>query len=160
MGNWDFAFLAAVALRTAMVFVVLVIGVRKTGKRQTGEMNLHDLVLVLVLANAVQNAMTQGDARLSVALVSSGTLLVLGWIYELLVATRQTCQPWLAGVPTVIAERGHLLRGAMWQEGVTERELMAAVRDQGLMELAQVRLAVLEIDGSISVVPQEGLGGG
>ncbi len=72
------AFLAAVAVRTAIVFALLLVGVRLTGKRQTGEMNANDLLLVLVLANAVQNAMTQGNGRLAVALVSSGTLILLG----------------------------------------------------------------------------------
>ncbi len=155
MGNWDLAFLAAIAVRTAVVFGVLVVGLRITGRRQAGELNLHDLLLVLILANAVQNAMTKGDGRLSVALVSSGTLLGLGTLLAALQSRYPSCERFVVGVPTILAEGGRLNRRNMRREGVSEGELMAAVRDQGLADLSDVRFAVLELDGSISVIPWE-----
>ncbi len=158
MDDSGVGFLAAVAVRTAIVFVLLVVGVRATGKRQTGELNVHDLLLVLILANAVQNAMTKGDGRLSVALVSAGTLVLLGWLLATLTSRRPRCESWLVGAPTVLAQDGRAVRRHLHREGVSEGELMAAVRDQGLAGLAAVRLAVLEIDGTISVVPREEVG--
>src|SRR5581483_4955862 len=101
MDDSGFPFLAAIAVRTAVVFVLVTLGVRLTGKRQTGEMNVHDLLLVLVIANAVQNAMTKGDGRLSVALVASGTLLLLGWLFARLVDRYPALQAELAGAPAV-----------------------------------------------------------
>ena len=84
MAEGGVGFLAAIAVRTAIVFVVLVAGLRITGRRQAGELNVHDLLLVLIAANAVQNAMTRGDGRLTVALVSSGTLLLVGSLFAAL----------------------------------------------------------------------------
>jgi len=155
MDDSGFPFLAAIAVRTAVVFVLVTLGVRLTGKRQTGEMNVHDLLLVLVIANAVQNAMTKGDGRLSVALVASGTLLLLGWLFARLVDRYPALQAELAGVPTVLVQDGRPIRAHLRREGVSETDLMAAVRDQGLADLDHVKLAVLEIDGSISVIPRE-----
>lgn len=153
-------FLAEIALRTAIVFVLLVVGMRGTGKRQAGEMNVHDLLLVLIIANAVQNAMTKGNGHLAVALVSAGTLLAFGWWAATILARNPHWHAGLVGAPTVLVEEGRPLRANLDREGVTEDELMAAVRDQGLPNVSDVRLAILEIDGSISVVPRTRSRGG
>ncbi len=152
--------ITATVARTAIIFVAVVAGVRASGKRQTGEMNGRDLLVVLMLANAVQNAMTKGSGSLGVALASAGTLVLLGRLYATLTRRRPGWQAVLAGVPTVLAEDGRPVRRAMRREGVSEEDLMAAVRDQGLPDLAAVRLAVLEVDGEISVIPREKPGGG
>lgn len=155
MADSELPFLAGVAVRTALVFLLVVLGLRITGKRQAGELNLHDVLLVLLLANAVQNAMTLGDGRLTVALVSAGTLILLGLLFAHLVSRHPSWEPWAAGAPTVIVEEGRLIRANMRREGVTEGDVLAAVREQGLADLAGVKLAVLEIGGSISVIPRE-----
>ncbi len=147
------ASLASIALRTAIVFVLLVLGVRLTGKRQTGEMNLHDLLMIMILANAVQNAMTAGNPHLSVAIIAASTLILLGWLLAVAVGRHPSWQTWIMGAPTVLVQDGQMLPKNMRREGVSEAELMTAVREQGLAELARVKLAVLEIDGEISVVP-------
>jgi len=160
MADSQLSLLAAVAVRTAIVFVLLVVGLRATGNRQAGELNLHDVLLVLLLANAVQNAMTKGDGRLSVALVSAGTLVLLGWLFATLLSRHPAWERWAVGTPTVVVEDGRLLRRNLRREGVTEGEVLAAVRDQGVPDLAGVMFAVLEIDGSISVIPREPKPGG
>jgi uncharacterized membrane protein YcaP (DUF421 family) len=152
MASSGLSFLAAIAVRTAVVFLLLMFGLRVSGRRQAGEQNLHDLLLVLFLSNAVQNAMTKGDGRLGVALVSSGTLIVLGWLFASLQSRYPSWERRTVGTPTVIVEGGRVIRRNMRREGVTEQDLMGAVRDQGVADLAGVRLAVLEVDGSISVI--------
>ncbi len=154
MADSEFGFLAAIAVRTAVIFLVLVVGVRLTGRRQAGELNAHDVLMALLIANAVQNGMTKGDGRLAVALVSAGTLLVLGTLFAAVQSRYPACEKLVAGEPTVLVEGGRLVRANLRREGVTEGDLMAAVRDQGLADLSGVRLAVLEIDGSISVIPR------
>jgi uncharacterized membrane protein YcaP (DUF421 family) len=154
----DVGLLAAVAVRTAIVLLVLAIALRLTGKGQAGEMRTHDLVTVLVAANAVQNAMTQGDGRLSVALVSAGTMIFLGWLFATLTGHKPHWRRALVGVPTVIVEDGRVRRRDLRREGVSRDELRAAVRDRGLIDLADVRLAVLEVDGTINVIPWEAAG--
>ncbi len=149
------ALLAAVAARTFIVFVVLVVGLRLAGKRQTGELNTHDVVFILMVANAVQNAMTKGDGRLTVALVSAGTLMAAGVLHAAVLCRLPWLQPWAVGMPTVVVENGRAFRRSMRREGLTDHELMAAIRGQGLAGIRDVRLALLEMDGSISVIPRE-----
>jgi len=152
----DVGLLAAVAVRTAVVLGLLVVALRWTGKRQAGEMKSHDLVTVLVAANAVQNAMTRGDGRLGVALVSAGTLIFLGWLAATALGRRPGWQRPFVGVPTVIVEDGRPRGRDLRREGVSREQLEAAVRDRGLADVRDVRLAVLEVDGTISVIPWEG----
>lgn len=147
--------LSVIAGRTIVVLVALIAGIRLFGRRDLGGMNVYDLVLVLLLANAVQNAMTEGSGLLAVGIVSSGTLLA----FEILLGTLFSRRPWLEahliGRPTVIVENGRLDRGNMRRESVTDEELSAAMRSYGITDLRDVRLAVLEADGSLSIVPSD-----
>jgi uncharacterized membrane protein YcaP (DUF421 family) len=155
--------LAAIAVRTAIVLLALVVGVRVFGRRHAGEMNVYDLLLVLMTANAVQNAMTKANGHLAVALVSAGALLALGWLCGALTARRPALQARLLGSPTILVHDGRLVWPNLKREELTEREVMTELRKRGLTELDAVKLAVLEIDGSLSVVPKEhsaGEGGG
>src|SRR5256885_15832356 len=72
-------FLSLIAARTAVVALLLIVGLRLLGKRLLGQMNIYDLAMIMALANAVQNAMTHGKGDISVGIVSAGMLLVVGW---------------------------------------------------------------------------------
>ncbi len=148
-------FLAAIAARTAIVMVLLLFGIRIFGKRDMGGLNLLDLVLVLLLGNAVQNALTQGSGVLGVGLVSAGTLLVVSRAIGGLYARHPWLERRLMGEPTIIAADGKLDRQAMERQGVDDDELREAMRDMGFDDVEQIRLAVLEDDGEISIIPKE-----
>jgi uncharacterized membrane protein YcaP (DUF421 family) len=148
-------FLSTLAARTAIVLVVLVVGIRLFGKRQMGGLNVYDLVLVLALANAVQNAMTKSTSLLVGGLVTSGTLLILGWLLSRLFVGRPDAETRVCGSATILVQDGRLVAPNLRHEGVTADEVMAAVREYGLSRLDQVKLAVLELDGSLSVIPRE-----
>jgi len=154
MGEWDPIHLAAIATRTAILFAFLFIALRITGKRQFGEMNAHDLLLVVVACNAVQNGMTGQSPHLSVALVSAGTLFIIGLVLGLLTGRSNSRERGLVGVPTVLIENGRVIWRHLREQRVTDCELMAAVRGRGLADKNQVRLAVLEVNGTIGVVPR------
>jgi uncharacterized membrane protein YcaP (DUF421 family) len=89
----DVNLLTAVAIRTIIVLVALVAGARYFGPRQLGEMHSHDLLMVPLMANAVQNAMTKGDGHLGVALVSSGMLLLAGWLVGVATSRHPALEP-------------------------------------------------------------------
>ncbi len=152
--------LAAVVVRTAVVLLVLVVALRVSGKRHTGEMNVYDLLLVLIVANAVQNAMTRASGEVLVALVSASTLLALGWLVCMVSARWPPLQAKLLGAPTVVVQDGQVLWANLKHEGLTERELYTELRKHGLTAVAAVKLAILEVDGSLSVVPKEHSAGG
>ncbi len=155
MSDLGFGLLAGIAVRTALVFLFLIVGLRLTGRRQVAELNLHDLLLVLIVANSVQNAMTKGDGRLSVALVSAGTLIAIGLLLATLLSKYPSSEKWIVGEPTVLLEDGRTIRSQMRSAGVTDNELMAAVRQQKLTKLSEVKLAILEVDGSISAITRD-----
>ncbi|HEY8884117.1 MAG TPA: hypothetical protein VIO35_02300, partial [Chloroflexota bacterium] len=100
----ELGLLTVIAIRTAIVLVALVAGVRIFGKRQIGGMNVYDLVLVLLLANAVQNAMTEGSGNLGVGLVSAGTLLLADRLLGIVFTKRPELEGQLLGTPTVVVE--------------------------------------------------------
>ncbi|MGE5141540.1 MAG: DUF421 domain-containing protein [Rudaea sp.] len=148
-------FLSVIAVRTVIIVLVLVFAIRVFGKRDVGGMNLIDLVLVLLLGNAVQNALTTGSGELGVGLVSAAVLLIADRLMGILFVRRPWLERELFGGPTVIASHGKLDQAAMKHEDVSEDEILTAARAIGVRDLSGVRMAVLEEDGSISIVPEE-----
>jgi uncharacterized membrane protein YcaP (DUF421 family) len=142
------------ALRAIVVYVVLLLGLRLFGKREVGQFTLFDLVLVLLVANAVQPAITGPDTSLAGGLVIIAALLATNFV-----VARLDQVPFLRGVlqpmPATIVYDGHFIASRMRREGLDEDEVLSAVREHGLDKLEDVHLAVLEPDGSISVVPKE-----
>lgn len=144
-----------VVLRTAAIYLVMVLGIRLSGKREIGQFSPFDLVLILLIANAVQNSMVGPDNTLVGGVVAALTLLALNAGVGRLTETRPRVRKWLLGEPRVLVSDGQMLRDNMRREDVTEEELQAAVREHGFAEVSEVRLAVLEVDGTISIVPKD-----
>ena len=144
-----------IAGKTALIYIFLVAGLRLLGKRELGQMNIYDLVLIIILANAVQNAMVGDDTTLGGGLVAAVTLLILNRLFALAMLRSRKLEQFMVGGPVLIADKGHLLADRMRKEGITREQLMAALREHGLDRLDQARMCVLEVDGSISVVPND-----
>lgn len=144
-----------IALKTAIVYLFLVIGLRLLGKRELGQMSVYDLVLIIVIANSVQNAMVGPDTSLGGGIIAALTLLILNRGFTWLMLRHSEFRHWLIGEPILIARDGHLLWAPMRREGITREHVMAAMREHGIGSLDDVQIAVLEVDGSISIVPKE-----
>ncbi len=147
-------FLSLLAARTAIVFLFLVIGLRLLGKRQIGAMNIYDLALIMALANGVQNAMTGGKGDLWAGLVCAGTLLFLGRLLVTVFLRLPRLEQAVCGTPTVIINDGKVIEARMRREGITEAQLLTALRRHGLTTPGEAKMAVLEVDGTLSVVPK------
>lgn len=143
----------AVGTRTVIVSLYLILGLRLLGKRQMGQINIYDLALILLVANAVQNAMTEGLGSLGVGVASAGTLLLLGAGFSYLFVRLPRLEQRLIGTPTVIIRDGVLLKENARRENVTHDALMQILREHDLCQISDVRLAVLETDGTLSVIP-------
>jgi uncharacterized membrane protein YcaP (DUF421 family) len=142
-----------IVLRTALVYAGLLVGLRFAGKRELGQMTVFDLVVVLLIANAVQNAMTGPDFSVQGGLIAAAVLLILN---RLIASVRVHNESWgrlLEGMPTVLVQDGQFLDPRLRKEGLERSQIEMAIREHGIEDLADVRLAVLETDGSISVVP-------
>ncbi len=142
-----------IVLRTVAVYFVVLVGLRLFGKRQLGQMSVGDLVMILLIANAVQNAMVGPDTSLVGGLVAAVTLLVL----NLVVVRSLTRSPLWArvfeGEPTLLVKDGTYLDRSIRREGLAREEVDMAVREHGFASVSDVRIAYLEPDGTISVIP-------
>ena len=142
-----------IVIRTLIVYIVVLLGLRLTGKRQLGQVTPLDLVLLLLISNAVQNAMTGPDTTLLGGIVSAATLLAAHSLFSRLRLRVPAVRRALAGEPTPLIRDGRILADGMKRESITEDELLSALREHGVDDVAKVALAELEVDGSISVVP-------
>ncbi len=145
---WEFV------LRGAIVYAFLLILLRLTGKRQVGQLAPFDLVLLLVLSNAVQNSMNAGDNSLLGGLVSATTLIGLNFLVGLATYRSKKLEAIIEGRPQVLVHNGKALEDVMAWAKLTHHELNAAIRQAGCACVDDVQLAVLENNGSISVVPR------
>ena len=144
-----------VVVRTFVVYLALLILLRVTGKRQLGQMTPFDLVVLLLISNAVQNAMVGPDTSLASGLVAAAALVGVNSLVDRLWVRSARLRGLLGGTTTLLIHDGKLLEDHLRREGIDRDEVMQALREHGVDELAQVKDAVLEVDGTISVVPSE-----
>ncbi len=142
-----------ILLRTVAVYLVILVGLRLAGKREIGQLTVFDLVVLLLIANAVQNAMVGPDTSLAGGLLAAAVLLVINMLIARLGFRAPRLRRWLQGTPTLLVLHGETIQEHLRREGIDEEILMAALREHGVSDLSAVEMAVLETDGSISVVP-------
>jgi uncharacterized membrane protein YcaP (DUF421 family) len=139
-------------VRGVVVYAFLLAILRITGKRQVGQLAPFDLVLLLVLSNAVQNSMNAGDNSLVGGLISAATLVGLNYLVGLATFRSRKLEAIIEGRPQVLIHNGKLYQDVMARAQLTHHELHAALRRSGCSCVEEVRSAILENNGSISVV--------
>src|SRR5262245_49836118 len=142
-------------LRSTVVYTFLLLLIRMTGKRQVGQLAPFDLVLLLVLSNAIQNSMSGGDNSLTGGLVSALTLVTLNAAIGLATFRSKRLEALIEGRPQILIHNGKLYEQVMNDAKLTRHELNSALRQSGVECVEDVRTAVLENNGSISVVPRK-----
>jgi len=147
--------LPEVVLRTAIVYLFVVVALRLSGKREVGQMSVLELVVILVISDAVQNSMVGENTTLWGGLVAVVTLLALDFALKAVAKRSKTLSRAIEGEPRLLVRDGRLLSRAIKEEGLETEEVRAAVGSHGLVGPEDVRLAVLETDGSISVIPRD-----
>ena len=139
-----------ILLRTAVIYLLVLIGVRVSGKREVGQMTPFDLTLLLLLSNSVQNAMTGPDTSLAGGVVAASTLLILNYLIAEASGTNRRFRRFVQGQPSLLVHDGKVIDSHMAREHVSMDELHRALREHGIGCIEQTALAVLEVDGSIS----------
>ena len=142
--------LLQIVLRTAVIYVLVLVGVRLSGKREVGQMTPFDLTLLLLLSNSVQNAMTGPDTSLAGGAVAASTLLILNYMIARVSGTNRHFRRLVEGQPSLLVHDGKMIETHMAREHVSVDELHRALREHGISCVDQTALAVLEVDGSIS----------
>ncbi len=147
--------LLEIILRSAIVYVAVLAGLRLTGKREVGQMAPFELVLLILLANAVQNAMTGPDTSVSGGLVAAATLLVMNVIVTKLVFKSHGAKTLIEGDATVLIRNGKVLENNLKKEKLQSDDIQQALREHGVAKVDDVFLAMLEVDGTISVLKND-----
>jgi len=142
--------LLQVLLRTGAIYLLVLVGVRLSGKREVGQMTPFDLTLLLLLSNSVQNAMTGPDTSLMGGAVAACTLLLLNYLVADLSGLNRRFRKLIQGQPSLLVHDGKVIESHMAKEHVSMDELHRALREHGIGSVDQVALSVLEVDGSIS----------
>jgi len=142
--------LGGIVLRTAAVYATVLLGVRLSGKREVGQMTPFDLTLLLLISNAVQNAMTGPDNSLAGGIIAAATLLFLNYLIAEVSGGNRRFRKFIQGQPSLLVHDGQVIESHMAKEHVSMDELQRAMREHGIASLHDVALAVLEVDGSIS----------
>jgi uncharacterized membrane protein YcaP (DUF421 family) len=142
-------------LRSVFIYAFLVVALRVVGKRELGQANTLDLVVLLLVANAVQNGIIGNDISVTGAFIGAATLFVLN---EVLNRTTYAI-PWLSkaleGEPTVLIQSGKPVHRALFHAGISLPDLRAIARRQGYADLGEVHTAVLETNGVISMFKKD-----
>ena len=144
--------LGDIAIRTSIVYLALLVGLRLTGQRQLGQMSSFDLVLLLIISNAVQNAMVGPDTSLLGGLVAAAILIFWHQVIDRVRRTSRRASRLIAGEGIMLINNGNVLGEHLVRAGLTMDEVQQALREHGVGRIADVRLAVLEPDGAISVI--------
>ena len=140
---------------TLAVYLFIVIGIRIFGKKELAQLSVVDLVFILLISNAVQNAMVGPDATLIGGLVAASTLFVVNYTMKYLQYRFPGFGKVVQGDATMLVYEGKILDEHLRKAKISTDELMEAVREHGVKSVKDVDLAILEVDGSISVLSDQ-----
>ena len=143
-----------IVYRSVIVYAVIVLLMRLTGRRQLGQMTPFDLVLILLIANAVQNAMVGTDVSIFGGLIAAATLLATNAVVGGAVSRIPAFRRAVVGQPVLLVNGGVMVEENVRRAGLTDDLVLEAMREHGFGSLTDVHTAVLEIDGTISIIPR------
>jgi uncharacterized membrane protein YcaP (DUF421 family) len=144
--------LPEVALRTAIVYLFLVTAIRLSGKREVGQMSVLELIVVLIISDAVQNSMVGDNSSIWGGIVAVIVLLALDILLREISRRSRRVRTALEGEPRLLIRDGRLLSRAIKEEGLDVEDVRQAIREHGVARLEDVQMALLETDGTISVI--------
>jgi uncharacterized membrane protein YcaP (DUF421 family) len=144
-------------LRSVAIYAILLIIFRISGKRSLAQITTFDFVLLLVIGEATQQALLGNDFSLINAFMVILTLLGLDIGLSLLKQRSKTLERWMDDTPLVVVEDGRPLKERMDKARIDESDILAAARElQGLERMDQIKYAVLERSGGVSIIPKPG----
>jgi len=141
-------------LKTIVVYFALLIVLRLSGRRTLGQLSSFDLVVFLIIGGATQRALLGQDYSVVNALVVVVTLIVLDVGISLIERDWPIFAKIVNGSPLIVVERGQVLRERMRRARLTEAEVMSVARHHGLERLSDIKFAILEASGDISIIPE------
>lgn len=144
-----------IILRSAAVYLFMVLAIRFFGKKELSQLSTTDLVFIVLISNAVQNAMVGANSSLTGGIVAASVLFSLNYILKLLMFRSSAIKDMIEGKPVILVHNGMVDVSHLHQERITMDELEEAIREHGVDSYKNVKLAILEVDGNISVISGE-----
>lgn len=146
---WEFV------LRATVVYFVVLVMVRLSGKRTVGQFTPFDLLVVVLLGTAVQNSLIGEDVSLVGGLILAGTLIAWNWLVGFATARSRTLDRIAEGSPVLLGRDGELFDAVMRRQNISRLDVEEALRDNGLGKVSDAALITLEVDGTITVIPRK-----
>ena len=147
-----------IIIRTTVIFFFMWLLTRGMGKRELSQMTAFELLLLVTLGDLVQQGVTQEDMSVIGAMMAVGTIAFWALVFAFLTFKFKKARPVLEGLPVVIIRDGEVLDEFLHAERMTLDELKEEARNQGIADLAKVHVGVLEPDGKISFLLDDGPG--
>ncbi|UAY51366.1 DUF421 domain-containing protein [Ferruginibacter albus] len=144
-----------VVVRSILVYLFIVVAIRIFGKKELAQLSVIDLVFILLISNAVQNAMVGQDSSLSGGLLAAGALFITNFILKRILYKSQRLNQLLEGKPVLLIYKGEIQIDHLHHLQISVEELEAAVREHGVEDVKKVDIATLEADGNISVISND-----
>lgn len=142
-------------LRAVSVYVFMILAIRLFGKRELAQLSVIDLVFILLISNAVQNAMVGPDNSLLGGLTAAGALFITNFVLKKLIGRYDSIGKFIQGEPIMLIYNGAVQEKNLLIAGFSHAELEAAVREHGVERIEDIDLAMLEVDGNISVLTND-----
>jgi uncharacterized membrane protein YcaP (DUF421 family) len=140
--------------RGIVIYVLVLVLMRLSGKRAVGQFTPFDLVMLILIGNAVQNGINGGENSLTGALIMAGTLVALNYATAWLTARNVTAERLIEGQPVIVARDGQVFHDVLRYELVSHDDFEEALRNAGVRSHDEVEVAILETNGKISVIPK------
>lgn len=144
-----------IILSSVIIYLFIIVAIRLFGKKELAQLSVIDLVFILLISNAVQNAMVLGDNSLIGGMVAAGTLFIVNYILKFLQYRFPQFSKAVQGEAIMLVYKGKVNEQHMWVAKITMNELLEAVREHGVSGIHEVDLAILEVDGNISVLSHD-----
>ena len=144
----------SIAIRSTAVYFFVILAIRLFGKKELAQLSVIDLVFILLISNSVQNAMVGNNTSLPAGLVAAATLFTINYVFKLILFRSKKISGWVQGNPLMLIYKGNVIKPHLDQAKITPAELEAAVREHSIEGIRNVDLAVLEVDGNISVLSE------
>jgi len=141
-----------VILRSLAVYLFIIIAIRLFGKKELAQLSVIDLVFILLISNSVQNAMVGPSTGLLTGIVAAATLFTVNALLKYTLYNNKTFNKFIQGEPVMLIHKGRVIEKNLHRQRLTFEELEAAVREHGVESMTDVDLAVLEVDGNISIL--------
>lgn len=138
--------------RSVAVYLFMILAIKFFGKKELSQLSVIDLVFILLISNSVQNAMVGPSTTLEGGITAAASLFIINSILKQFLFRDKKVNEWIQGSPVILVHDGKIIEDHLKNEKITHGELEAAIREHGVNSLSEVNLAILEVDGNISIL--------